>query len=172
MGYLNDKSVYLCGAMQMTSDDGIGWRDYITPTLKKYGLNISDPTRKQCHSAQEIGDNKELFKSLRLKQDFKQLKKVFMPVARWDLRSVDKADFLIVAYDPCIPTVGTIDEIVIANMQRKPILMKYDPKKMEQFSSWMVVRIEPEHMFPTWKKMFKYLDSIDKGNIDPDYWTL
>jgi hypothetical protein len=172
MGYLEDKSVYLSGAMDMAEKDGTTWRDFIRPRLERYGLEIFDPTRKKIHKCEEVGENKTNFKKLIKEENFEELKKEFDPIARWDLRSVDKADFMIVGYIPGIPVFGTVDEIVVANMQRKPILMKYDRSKLHKFSTWAVVRIDPKHFFATWENLFSYLDVIDSGEIDERYWTL
>lgn len=174
MGYLQDKVVYLCGAMQMCTDDGVTWRDYIRPRLEKYGITILDPTRKSSKyvDVDEKDEDKEKYLKLIKEEKFDQLKEDFMDIARWDLRSVDKADFLIVGYVPGIPTVGTIDEIVVANMQRKPILLKYDRKLLHKFSAWMVVRVEPKYMFGTWNEIFDLLDKVDGGEIDKNFWTL
>lgn len=173
MGYLQDKSVYLCGAMSLATDDGIGWRDYVIPKLKSVGVDIADPTRKTTAGISEVGDDKEHFRELILEEKFDDLKDKFMPVARWDLRSVDKADFLIVCYDPNIPSVGTIDEITIANLQRKPILVKYDKTQLDKFNPWIIVRVKPENLFSSWEAMFDYLTNVDNGiDIDKDLWTL
>jgi len=172
MGYLNGKSVYLCGAMNLEEDDGIGWRDFVIPKLEEYGITIYDPTRKDTEGISEVGEDKMRFKRLMEEEKFHKAKKVFEPVSRWDLRRVDKADFLIVAYDPTVPTVGTIDEIVTACGQRKPVLLKYGKEKLRYMSIWMTVRVDPDHFFSTWERMFEHLNDVDSGNANPSYWTL
>ena len=170
--YLKGKTVYLCGAMAAVADDGKQWREYVTHLLKERGVQVLDPTRKKSRCASEIDENKELFKKLTLEANFEKLAEVFAPVARWDLRSVDKADFLVVNYDPAVHTVGTIDEIVIANLERKPILVRYDPAQLNIFNPWLTVRVKPKHLFPSWKALFEHLDVVDSGTFDRDLWTI
>lgn len=175
INYLKGKTVYLCGAMAAVADDGKQWREYVTTLLKQRGVNILDPTRKKSRCASEIDENKELFRKLILAADFDSLSKVFYPVARWDLRSVDKADFLIVNYDPTVHTVGTIDEIVIANIEHKPILVRYDPSQLDKFNPWLTVRVKPRHLFPSWETLFEHLDYVNQKihpYFDEDSWTI
>lgn len=172
MNYLANKTCYLSGAMSALTDNGKKWREEITNQLSLFGVNILDPTRKSNQFLEEIGENKDHFRELIRLEKFDELKKVFFPVARWDLRAVDKADFLIVNYNPEVPSVGTIDEIVIANLEQKPILVKYNKNQLEHFNPWLVVRVRPEHMFSSWISMFTYLSEVNNGKYEKDCWTL
>jgi hypothetical protein len=172
MNYLNGKACYLAGAMQACSDNGIGWRSEVVPKLESFGLTVYDPTNKVLHSASEIGENKQHFRELILQEKWDELKSAFEPVMRYDLRCVDKSDFLVIAYTPQHPTVGTIHELVTANLQRKPILLKYDKTDLDKFNPWIPVLVKTEHLFSSWESMFKYLDSVNLGNIDMHMWTL
>jgi nucleoside 2-deoxyribosyltransferase len=172
MNYLKDKACYLAGAMQACKDNGIGWRAEIVPKLEKMGLTVFDPTNKVLHSASEIGENKSHFRSLIMQEKWLELKKAFEPVMRYDLRCVDKSDFLIIQYNGHQPTIGTVHELVTANIQRKPILLKYNRDELDGFNPWIPVLVKPEHLFATWDDMFHYLKSVDSGNIDMHMWTL
>jgi hypothetical protein len=173
MNYLKDKSVYLCGGMCAYNDSGTGWRDWITPKIKdQFGSTVYDPTHKVSHCASEVGENKDIFRDLILDENWEELKEVFSPVCRWDLRSVDKSDFLIVAYDPKIHTVGTIHEMVVASWQKKPILLKYDRSDLKSFNPWISVLVPPKHLFADWDELFAYLVKIDYGSIDKNFWTI
>lgn len=172
MGYLSGKTVYLAGPMLSVNDDGTIWRNMIRPKLEDYGIIILDPTRKTSEECSEVSDDKKKFKKLAAEGDFYKLREEFMPVARWDLRSVDKSDFLIVSYDYSIPTFGTIDEITTASMQRKPILFHFDKKQLKLFNPWTTVRIHPSCIFTDWESLFKKLEDVDNGNYNKKYWTL
>lgn len=172
MNYLKDKACYLAGAMQACADNGIAWRAYVVPKLEKLGLTVYDPTNKVLHSASEIGENKNHFRDLIQQERWVELKKAFEPVMRYDLRCVDKSDFLVIAYEPKYHTVGTIHELVTANHQRKPILLKYNKDDLNIFNPWIPVLVKPEHLFSTWDDMFKFLDKVDDGHIDMHMWTL
>lgn len=173
MNYLKQKAVYLCGGMCAYKDSGMGWREEVKPILRdRFGIHVYDPTHKEVVGASEVGENKELFRSLILQEKWKELKEAFELVVRWDLRAVDKADFLIVVYDPTIHTVGTIHEIVLAASQKKPILVKYDKAHLNLFNPWLSILIRPEHLFAEWDALFEYLAEVDKGNVNPEYWSI
>lgn len=172
MNYLNGKSCYLAGAMQVCPDNGIGWRKVVITQLEQFGLTIYDPTNKVHHAASEIGENKELFKKLILQEKWQELKEAFEPVMRYDLRCVDKSDFLIMAYNGNQSTVGTIHEAVAGQAAKKPILLKYDRSQLNAFNPWISVLVKPEHLFARWEDMFDYLKVVNSGTIDKHMWTL
>ncbi len=172
MGYLQGKTVYLAGPMLSVADDGIGWRDHIRPMLEDFGLIILDPTRKTTEESCEIADDKAKFKKMAIEGDFYKLREDFSPVARWDLRSVDKSDFIIVSFNFAVPTFGTVDEIVTASMQRKPIIFHYNKSQQNLFNPWTTVRVHPSCLFTDWDDVKKYLDEVDSGNFNKKYWTL
>lgn len=172
MNYLKGKSVYLCGAMHYLNDSGIDWRDFLAPKLESFGISIVDPTKTTANGVGEVGDDKKLFRELILKEDWENLKEAFWPIVRKDLRAVDKADFIICYYDPRIPTIGTIHELVVASMQKKPIFLKYDTEGLQKFNPWLSVFIKTQYFHNSWDSMLTHLDVIDKGNFDTSYWTL
>lgn len=171
--YLKNKCVYLAGPMFACDDDGVGWRDQITPKLiKDYGLVVEDPTKKTADGLGEVGDDKVFFKKLLLKKQFRIVREKFWPIVRKDLRCVDKADFLVLVYDPNVHMFGTIHEWVAAHSQKKPVLMKYNEDHLDKFNVWATTLVKPEWMFTEWSDMFEYLDLVREGIIDRKYWTL
>jgi len=173
MDYLKNKAVYLTGPITAAIDDGVGWREYITPRLLSFGLIVDDPVKNTVNGLGEIGDDKTKFKCLIQERRFEQARREFSPIVRKDLRSVDKSDFLIFYYDPKIPMFGTIHELVIANQQRKPILMFVPDDKVEGINPWVFTLIKSDCLFTHWDAMFMYLDSINRREaIDYDYWTM
>jgi hypothetical protein len=173
MNYLNGKAVYLCGAMSAYKDSGMAWREWIKPILvDRFELKVHDPTRKQVAAAIEIGENKEHFRELIMDEKWQELKDAFALVCRYDLRAVDLSDFLIVDYDSACHTVGTIHELVVASSQKKPILVKYKKEQLNTFNPWMSVLICPEHFFSEWDDLFAYLDRVNKGEVNSDYWSI
>jgi hypothetical protein len=169
---LKNKSVYLCGPIFGVTDDGKEWRDLVSVKLSKMGIGISNPCAKKTNGSSEIGDDKKKFKKLVMKEDWKGVKEEFWPIIRHDLRSVDLADFLIINYIPDVPMVGTVHELVVANFEKKPILLKYDKTKLDKFNPWMCVFIKNHHFFSEWDDLFKYLKEVDKGKIDTSLWVL
>ena len=173
MNYLNGKTVYLCGAISYLQDSGVTWRQHITPRLQKLGINVIDPCSKTVTEANEVGKDKERFRELIKEEKWEELKKEFWPVVRYDLRSVDKSDFLILNYDAHSPTVGTWHEVVMAShIQKKPVLVKYDRSQLKDFNPWVVVLIKTGHLFPDWDSLFSHLDNVNIKNFNTSYWTL
>ena len=170
MNYLKLKTVYLCGAIKDATDDGISWRDTITPKLEKYGVNVLDPCKKTGNS-EEIGDAKKRFRDIIIDEDWKQIKEEFWPVVRWDLRSVDKSDFIIFDYNTDVNTIGSIHELVVASSQKKPILLKYNKSQLSKFNPWIVTFIKESHFFSDWGDMFNYLEDVNNGIFDSSYWV-
>lgn len=175
MRYLKNKCCYLSGPITAANDDGVGWRQEITPKLIELGLKVYDPTTI-TESVGEVGKHKLLFKKLIKKRNFKKCKELFWPIARRDLRMVDLSDFLIFFYDPDLPMFGTVDEIVTASrLQKKPVLMYVPEEKITKINPWSLVLIKEECIFTDWNKLFKYLEKINKTGpkgSQTSYWTL
>ena len=55
MNRLKGMRTYLAGAMDRVPDGGAGWRDKITPLLKKMGVVVLNP----CDKPSEIGKEDE-----------------------------------------------------------------------------------------------------------------
>ncbi len=173
MGYLNEHRVYLSGPIGAAKDDGMSWRQTLTPKLKEFGLVVADPTNKTSTNAGEVKEDKALFKQLIKDRKFKELKEKFYPVVRYDLRQTDLASFLIVEYDPNIPTVGTWHEVVVAtHIEKKPVLIHCAEENLDKFNPWILTFIKPQWLFTNWDDMISYLRGIDKGNIDTSHWIL
>lgn len=170
--YLKGKNCYLCGPITAVADDGVGWRNSITSSLLSFGLVVEDPTKKTVNGVGEIKDDKNYFKQLAKEKKVEQLKKEFWPIVRKDLRCVDKSDFLIFGYDPDVPMLGTIHELVIAHQQRKPILMFCAPDKLERLNPWVLTFIKTNCLFTSWEDMMTYLKKVDNHEFDSSYWTL
>lgn len=172
MNYLKDKSVYLAGPIHACLDDGVGWRDAITPKLKEYGLQVEDPCKKTIDGFGEVKDDKKLIKKLIKEEKWSEVKEKFYPIVRKDLRCIDKADFIIVYYSPLIPMFGTTAEVIESSHQKKPILVKYDRKELDDFNPWITCYLKSQWLFSEWDDMFKYLGKINSGNIETSHWTL
>jgi hypothetical protein len=173
MGYLKNKVAYLAGPIHAVADDGIGWRDMLTPILQsKYGVVIEDPCKKTVNGKGEVKDDKKMLIECIKSGNFAEVKKMFYPIVRKDLRSIDKADFLVVVYDPTIHMFGTIHEMVVAHTQRKPILLWFDKDNIEKFNPWCLTLVKENMIFTDWDVMIQYLNKIDAGEFDSSYWTL
>jgi nucleoside 2-deoxyribosyltransferase len=173
MGYLSGKTVYLCGPIAAATTEEMGtWRESIKPFLYDLGVIVLDPLKKDKEGLGETDEDRQKFRDLIMQEKWAEHKELFWPVARWDLRAVDKSDFIIVNYNPLIPSVGTFHELVNASQQKKPILLKYDRNQLDKFNFWLPVLVKTENFFPTWEQMKESLLQVDKGVYNSSYWTL
>jgi len=178
MNYLRNKSVYLCGPMFACADDGAGWRDFITPKLLSYGLNVENPVKKTLPNGMgEVEDDKKKFVDLVKERKFAELRAIFEPIGRKDLRCVDKADFLIMTYTSHVHMFGTLHEVCEASKQRKPILVMVDDACVVDgtLNPWLTIVTKPSCWFFNWEDMFTHLDQVDnmvKPYFDDRYWTI
>lgn len=172
MNYLNGKVCYLTGPITDAKDDGVGWREKITGPLQQFGIVVDDPTKTTVGGAGEVGKDKELFKELLAEGKVGEVKERFWPIVRKDLRSVDRSDFLIFYCDTNAKMVGTVHELVIANLQRKPILMYIDKENLKNINPWLLVFVKNGCLFHSWQDMMLYLKEVDNGKYDTSYWTL
>lgn len=175
MDYLKGKKVYLTGPMHGVKDDGVGWREQITPKLVEMDIEVLDPCKKAVKGntdLNEIGKNKEKFRGLVTSENWTATKREFWPIVRADLRMVDHCDFLIFSYDPLVPMVGTIHELVVATFEKKVILLKYDKDQLSDFNPWMCTFIKEHHFFDEWDAMLTYLKQVNDGVFDTSLWVI
>jgi hypothetical protein len=170
MTYLNKKTVYLAGSIHHNNDCGVSWREEITPKLKQFGLEVIDPCKQTLNGLGEVGQDKEFFKNMILEKDFKKVKDAFFPILKKDLRCVDISHFIIVNYTPSIRHIGTIHELVLANIEKKPILLYYPPEEIADFNPWMACLVKEQHIFDNWDTMLEYIKQVDLGNFDTSLW--
>lgn len=176
MNYLKGKKVYLSGHIHTLNDDGMTWRNYITPLLEEFDLEVLDPCKKHIKSGDgslsEIGNSKKKFRDMIVNEQWDKVKVDFWPIVRTDLKMVDHCDFVICDYDPTLPTVGTIHELVVATFEKKVILLKYNRDQLESFNPWICTFIKSHHFFADWDLMWEYLEEVDNGKKDTSYWVL
>jgi hypothetical protein len=172
MGYLKDKAVYLAGSIHHNEEDsGVTWRENLTPTLQnEFGLVVHDPCKMTINNVGEVGDDKKMLKELIKQGDFNKVREVFFPILKSDLRRVDISHFIIVNYRPSIRHIGTIHEIVMANIEKKPILLYYPTNEIQEFNPWIACLVKSQHIFNDWDKMISYLKKVDAGEFDTSLW--
>jgi hypothetical protein len=169
MNYLNGKTTYLAGSIHHV-EDCVTWRDSITEKLKVFNLNVIDPCKQTINGFGEVDDDKKYLKQLIKEGNFRLVKEAFFPILKKDLRCVDTSHFIIVYYDPKVRHVGTIHELVIANIQKKPILLYYPKEHQEDFNPWIACLVKEQHIFNDWDKLIDYLNEVNSGNFDTSLW--
>jgi hypothetical protein len=168
MNRLKGLTCYLSGPIDFAENLGAGWRNTITPTLNQKGLKVLDPLKHTYFGTEELDTEKRpRMEKLLQEGKFEELYEEMKEVIHWDLRSVDRSDFLIVNYDNSVHMCGTYEEIFMANVQNKPVLLKLSGSRTG-LSKWMHGRFPPSHMFSTWEELHHYLDRVDS---DPEWYA-
>jgi len=153
--------VYLGGAIdRVTTEESNGWREKITPSLNKLGLIVLNPCDKQLYPGHEIDNEQYMFKSLKQEGKYQEFKKFGEPIRAIDLRMVDKSDIILSKIDMKIFNCGTIEEIVLANRQKKPVLL-WCPGGLQEIAGWFKLMLPLEHIFGDLDSLFLYLNNIN-----------
>ncbi len=164
MNRLKDLGAYLCGPIDFEEDAGRAWRDMMTEFLEPMKVKVFNPLKPLFYGAEEFEDvRRPQLQEMRQKGRFRELRKAIKDINHWDLRKVDLSSCLIVNYDIRVRMCGTYEELFKANTQVKPVLLMVGPDRKE-IAKWMYGRFPAAHMFTSWGKMKKYLESI---NEDP-----
>jgi hypothetical protein len=158
--------IYLSGPIEAAKDDGVGWRQVFIELNKKHeiGLKIIDPTNKGNAAIAEIGESRENLRQLKKNRAFEDVTATMNKIRRWDLRAVDESNIIVVNIDSDIPTVGTVDEVVRASNQDKPILAVVDGGP-EECPDWYFPYIKYNEMFCNVEDLIDYLVKINEGRI-------
>ena len=93
--------VYLAGPIDYADDDGIGWRQAITPKLEAMNIMVMDPTNKMTTNTRynEVGEEQNNLKELKKLGRWHELRSEMKPIVLVDLRMVEIADFVIAYID-------------------------------------------------------------------------
>lgn len=152
---------YLCGPIEFVKDYGAKWRDWITPKLRELGVGVLNPLHKPIHTQyHEDSALQTVKKDLIEKKDYNTLSKIMKEVVRADLRMVDKADFLVAYVDMTAHMCGSYHEIVIASIQRKPVLLVCKQGKIN-LSPWVFGIMNHENFFDRFEDMLEYLKYVN-----------
>ena len=165
MNTLKDTRCYLAGAMSLSPDNGVEWREDIKPFLKSLGVRIFDPCSKPINIGPENLENRERHRWLRTNERFDELSKLIRIIRDVDLMMVNTVDFLIVNLDTSIHTCGTWEEVFLANREKKPILVHIEQGK-QATPLWLFGTIPHWNIFSSWRDIKDYIIGIDSGNIE------
>lgn len=164
---LKNTRCYLAGAMEHTSDNGVGWRDVIKRDLESLRITWLDPTDKPTEIAHEDADFANRLRYWKCQGNWKKVSDAVRIIRAVDLRMVDIADFMIVNIDMDVPTCGTWEEIFWANRCMKPVIVRVAQGKVAA-PSWLFGTIPHEMIFSSWTEVGRYLRSINSSPVIDD----
>lgn len=172
-GKLWNNCCYLVGPIDKCPEGGAVWRKQIKNTLGRLGMDFLDPTDKPNPKLNEIQQKIKELDDLKKNGDFDELAARARLIRSFDLRCVDKADFIIAYLDYTIPMTGTFEEIFWANREKKPVLIVCKQGK-KGVANWLYGTLPHEYFFNDWDELEKYVIGIDNGTIEADkrWWFL
>lgn len=173
-GVLDGAICYLAGPIDQAEDSGTGYRRDIIAKSREHNINIKylDPTNKLDGLKGEVGDEQDRIKRYRERGRWKDLTDFMKLIVRADLRQVDISDFIIAKIDKRIHMCGTYHEIVVADIEKKPVLLIIEGGK-KMAPSWLFGILEHEFMFDNEDECVKYLDKVNRGEVElNDKWIL
>jgi len=161
MNRLKNQRVYLAGAMDRVPDRGNTWRDNITPFLKELNVTVFNPLKKTGSVGLEDEHTHKSKNILKLSKKYDELASLMKSIRSVDLRLVDISDFMIVHLDIDTHPCGTLEEIFLANRQKKPIIIHIEQGK-QHCPDWLFGSMPHSLFFDDWNQVINYLHHIDK----------
>jgi len=167
--------IYLSGAMQYAEDLGTVWRKRVVEKMvTEIGIkreNIIDPCNKpftNLYKQDLDAVNLERLDHLKRLGNWEEVEDIAKWTIHLDLRFVDKADIIYAHVDPNVFTAGTIDEIITARTQKKPVILVV-PGGLQNCPYWLLGRVGWRHIFPDDESAIQYLKDIREGKepFDP-----
>ena len=165
--------VYLAGAIQFAADNGFSWRADVTNKMVDIGIprnQILNPCDKPMNNFyhDDLDANIEKLNLLREQGKWEEIERISKHTLRVDLRMIEKSDLIYVHLDPKIPTFGTPDEIGMACLQRKPVIVVV-PGGIKNCSYWIIGRVGYKNIFSNDDDAISYINDIMHGKTIMDH---
>jgi nucleoside 2-deoxyribosyltransferase len=123
------KLVYLAGAIELSTDKGIGWREKITPVLQNLGYDIINPCQEQ-----NTNDFSEDLKQAKF-FDIPTFRTAVQKIITRDLQLILGCDLIICLWDG--PSSGTSGELTYAYANKIPIYTVETTRRPDT-SNWII----------------------------------
>lgn len=173
-GVLDGALCYLIGAIEFSSDQGVGWRKKIVSLCQNASLNIKflDPTNKILGLKEEIGNEANKIKQYKIHEQWNDLSLAMKIIVRQDHRCVDLSDFVIFYLDPSVHHCGSYFEFQSAMTQKKPYYIIVPGGKLNA-PSWLFGICDHMCIFSNIESVVEDLARINSGLVElPDRWVL
>jgi nucleoside 2-deoxyribosyltransferase len=165
---------YLAGPIDYAHDFGVEYRQFVKEESKKRGLAIKylDPTDKPEGLVDDVGVEQDSIVKFKEEGRWDELTALMKQIVRADLRQVDLSDFIIARVDTRIHSCGTYHEIVLADIEKKPVLLIVEGGK-DKAPAWLYGIVDHTLMFNNAEECLEYLERINNGEIElDDRWVL
>lgn len=149
--------------MDRVKDGGVEWREDLTPFLQSLGIIVLDPCKKPTKIAYEGKEQREIRRELLRNYKFDECAKQMKEIRRVDLRMVDVSDFLIVYWDMDVHICGTLEEVFLANREKKPVLAMCKQGK-RGMPHWMFGVLPHNYFFDNWDDIKYYIGNVHNND--------
>lgn len=169
---LNKTKVYLVGHMQY--ENGRGWRETITPSLRSMGITVFDPYHKPFVNESNEGEvEREEMEAQMAAGNYDAVAARMKSIRNFDLRLCDLSDFIIAHINPKIGSWGSAEEIVTCVRAKKPIFLSVEGGKAKT-PYWILGMLPHKYIYDDVHGIVETLQKIDSGEkeIDSDRWKL
>jgi hypothetical protein len=173
---LEQTRAYLSGPMDFVGsrviEKYLGWRAILTPVLQALGTTVLDPWNKPAirGHGEDYGNEGVFQQKNAYSEDFwvnpetrARFERDFWETVHIDLRMTDIADFLVAFVPTNIYSVGTVNEIVLARTQFKPVLLVSPPVLYSFFP-------ELDALSPEVKNLLKFYGLKENPEGLPSQW--
>lgn len=165
---LRGMQTYLVGPIDnVTDEEATQWRVDMSTFLKSMGVGVLNPCNKPMSTHGETPEFKHQVQSLKDAGDFDEASNLMKPICSVDLRMTDKSDFIVAHLDMNAKMCGSIWELAVARISKKPVLIHVSAGKAS-LSNWLFGTCNHREMFESWDDMKSYLSGINDGTITPD----
>ena len=164
LNILNKTNGYSVGAMEF--ENGESWRNKAETELAKMGIVLFNPYKKPFETeVKEDSESQEKLKQLRKSGNLNEVHRKMREIVAVDLAMVDRADFIVAKIDPTVPTFGSIHELVVANMAKKPVFI-FVEGGVEKTPLWLLGMFKPRHFYNSLDEVLDTIRKINKGEIE------
>ena len=172
LNLLDKTKTYLVGHMQYLS--GRNWRQEIAEKLRDLNITCFDPYKKPFMKdvEEDEASRQEMETWMKTKQYDRVTEKMKI-VRAYDIKLVDRSDFIIAHLVPDVASWGSAEEIVTAVRMKKPIFVSMEGGKAKT-PLWMLGMLPHKYIYNSLEEVVEMLCAIDNGNkkIDSDRWRL
>lgn len=174
-GILYKAKCYLAGNLEFESFDlAVDWRVEFTKKVKNLGIVTLSPIDNLfVNYDKEDKDFQDKLKFARQNGEFDYVHEKMKEIRSRDLWCVDVSTFVVAVLNPNIPTVGTVDELIVAKRQNKPVFLVLEGG-YRRLPLWWCSYFKKEWVYENLDQVVDRLKLIDSGEVEvnPKYWRL
>lgn len=152
----------MIGAMDRCPDAGVVWRRRLRKELDGLSIVWLDPTDKPIKMGVEDDESRRRRRKHKMDGNYDLVTEEMKPIRQVDLRMTDICDWAIVNLDLDAYACGTMEELFLANRQRKPIIVHVEQGK-KNLPDWLFATIPHQMCFSTWSEVTEYLHHVNSA---------